>query len=233
MTVTEQQTLDALAFAAVEPIQSGMVVGLGSGRTASRGVVALAQRVKEGKLTDIRCVCTSHATESLARFHQLPVQDFVQVEQVDYLFDGADEVDAEMRMLKGAGGAIVRERIVAWAAERCVYMVNEDKIVEKLGTHRMMPIAVLYFGLASIKAHLQDIDLRGVVRRTIQGEPFLTDNGNIIIDVALSPDRDLEELAAALNDVPGIIDHGLFLREADEILIDRGDLGIEHQVRGV
>lgn len=229
--MTEQQTLDALAIAAVAPIESGMVVGLGTGRTASRGIVALANRVREGELSDIRCVCTSHATESLARFHQLPVMDFANVDHADYLFDGADEVDPGLRMLKGAGGAMTRERIVAWAADRCVYMVNEDKLVDHLGTHQTLPIAVMFFGLASIKTHLQEMDLRGVVRRTIRGEPFLTDNGNIILDVALPPDRDLEELAASLNDVPGIIDHGLFLCEADEVIIDRGAAGVEHRTR--
>ncbi len=219
--MSEQQTIDTLAEAAVAPIESGMIVGLGTGRTASRGVVSLARRVREEGLTDLRCVCTSHATETLARFHQLPVIDFAAVENIDFLFDGADEIDPKLRMLKGAGGAFTRERVVAWAAKRCVYMVGEDKLVDHLGEHRLLPIAVMYFGLASIQSHLSELDLTGSLRKTLEGEHYLTDNGNLIIDVTLSPEHDLEELAASLNDVPGIIDHGLFLREADEVLVDR------------
>ncbi len=220
--MTDQQTADALADAAVAPVENGMVVGLGSGRTASRGVIALARRLKEMSMSDVRCVCTSHTTETLARFHSLPVIDFAEVREVDYLFDGADAVDHDLRMLKGAGGAFTRERVVAWASKRCVYMVNEDKIVDHLGARATLPIAVMFFGLASIQHHLEEINLRGSLRHTIEGKPFLTDNGNLVIDVPLSAEHDLEELAAALNDIPGIIDHGLFLREADEVLVDRG-----------
>jgi len=219
--MTEQQTIDALAEAAVETIESGMTVGLGTGRTASRGVVALARRVREDGLKNLRCVCTSHETETLAKFHSLPVIEFADVKEVDFLFDGTDEVDPELRMLKGAGGAFTRERVVAWASKRCVYMVNADKLVEHLGTHRTLPVAVMYFGLASIQSHIAELGLRGSLRHTIEGKPFLTDNGNLIIDVSLGPEHDLEELAASLNDVPGIIDHGLFLREADEVIVDR------------
>ena len=97
--VTDQQTADALADAAVAPVEDGMVVGLGSGRTASRGVIALAKRLKEHQMRDVRCVCTSHTTETLARFHSLPVTDFAEVREVDYLFDGADAFDHDLRML--------------------------------------------------------------------------------------------------------------------------------------
>src|SRR5690606_15192261 len=132
---------DPLAEAAVAAITSGMVVGLGTGRTASRGVVALAERMKTENL-EVRCVSTSHATETLARFHGLPVMDFALVDKVDYLFDGADEVDPDMNMLKGSGGAMTRERIVAWASEKCVYMVDESKLVSRIGERTTLPIAV-------------------------------------------------------------------------------------------
>lgn len=227
--MSEQRVADPLAEAAVAPIKSGMIVGLGTGRTASRGVVALAERVREENL-DIRCVATSHATETLARFHGLPVVDFAMIEKTDYLFDGADEVDPAMRMLKGSGGAMTRERIVAWASERCVYMVDESKLVSRLGERTTLGIAVLAFGLAAVRAELRNLGLNGVCRRTIKGELFITDNGNLIVDVAMG-DHDLEELAAALNDIPGVVDHGLFLAEADEILVERDSGTIERRVR--
>ena len=219
--MSEQQVVDRLAEAAVAPIQSGMLVGLGTGRTARRGVRALAERIREGDLK-VDCVASSEATEQLARELELRVVDFALVEEVDYLFDGADEVDSKLRMLKGSGGAMTRERIVAWASKRRVYMVDGHKMVENLGTNATLPVAVMAFGLASTRASLRSVGLNGVCRRTMDGDMFITDNGNLILDVPLTPDHCLEELAAHLNDIPGVIDHGLFLGEADEILVDRG-----------
>jgi ribose 5-phosphate isomerase A len=225
---SEPKVADALAEAAVAEITSGMIVGLGTGRTASRAIHALAERVKNEKL-DIRCVPTSHATETLARALGLKLADFALIERVDYLFDGADEVDPQLRMLKGAGGAIVRERIVAHAADRRVYIVDESKLVDRLGQRTTLSVAVLAFGLASIRKQLRDLCLHGVVRRTLDGHLFLTDNGSLIIDVTLE-DRDVDELACTLNCIPGVIGHGLFIDEADEVLVDT-PRGIEKMTR--
>lgn len=226
--MSEQHVADPLAEAAIAGIHNGMIVGLGTGRTASRGIVALAERVREEKL-DIKCVPTSHVTETLARQLRLNVIDFAMVERVDYLFDGADEVDPQMRMIKGAGGAMVRERIVAAAADRRVYMVGQNKLVERLGTGATLPVAVMAFGLQSIRANLRELGLNGVVRRTLDGQLFLTDNGALIVDVTMG-DYDPEELAAILDSTPGVIDHGLFLSECDELYIET-PTGIEHRVR--
>ena len=225
---SDQKTADALAEAAVAEIKSGMTVGLGTGRTASRAIAALAERVKEEGLS-IKCVPTSHATESLARFHGLPLVDFAMLERIDYLFDGADEVDPQVRMLKGAGGAMVRERIVAHAAERRVYIVDESKLVDRLGQRTTLGVCVLAFGLTSARRHLRDLSLQGVVRRSLDGHLFLTDNGNLVIDVTLD-DRDPCELACQLNDIAGVVDHGLFLDEADEVLVET-PRGIERMTR--
>ena len=226
-----QPVTDALAEAAVAEIQSGMIVGLGTGRTASRGIIALAERVREEKL-DIRCVPTSHVTETLARAHHLPLADFALVEEIDYLFDGADEVDPGLRMIKGAGGAMTRERIVAHAAKRRVYMVQEVKMVHRLGERAALPVGVLAFGLASTRATLRRLGLNGVVRRTLDGHLFLSDNGTLIVDVTLAEtDRNLEDLAGEIDAIPGVIDHGLFLTEADEVLVETQDGKIERLAR--
>jgi ribose 5-phosphate isomerase A len=214
----EQKTADALAEAAVAEIESGMTVGLGTGRTASRAISALADRVRSENL-DIRCVPTSHVTETLARALGLKVVDFAMLERIDYLFDGADEVDPLLRMLKGAGGAMIRERIVAHAAARRVYIIDESKLVDRLGQRTTLAIGVMAFGLASVRARLRDLGLHGVVRRTLDGHLFLTDNGSLVLDVTLE-DRDVDELACALNDIPGVMDHGLFLTEADEVIVE-------------
>jgi ribose 5-phosphate isomerase A len=209
---------DMLADAAVADIAPGMIVGLGTGRTASRAIQALAERVRSEKL-DIRCVPTSHATETTARALGLKLVDFAMIERVDYLFDGADEVDPQLRMLKGGGGAFIREKIVAHAADRRIYIIDESKLVDRLGQRTTLPVGVLAFGLASVRQRLRDLGLHGVVRRTLDGHLFLTDNGCLIIDVTLE-DRDVEELESALNAIPGVLDHGLFLTEADEIIVE-------------
>jgi len=225
---SEPKIADALAEAAVAEVKPGMIVGLGTGRTASRAIHALSERVRNERL-DIRCVPTSHVTETLARALGLKLVDFAMLERVDYLFDGADEVDPSLRMLKGGGGAFIRERVVAHAAERRLYIVDESKLVDRLGQRTTLAVGVMAFGLASTREHLRKLGLHGVVRRTLDGHLFLTDNGCLIIDVTLE-ERDPEELETALNAVAGVIDHGLFLREADEILVESG-AGIERMKR--
>lgn len=225
--LSEEQTTDRLASTVIDLIQPGMVVGLGSGRTAKRAIAALARRVKEG--LNVHCVSTSEDSEQFARSHGLNCIEFANVERVNLLFDGADEVDAQMRMLKGAGGAMTRERMVAWASERRVYMVQDYKVVESLGTRSALAVAVMAFGLASVRAYLRQIGLNGVMRRTMKGDYFITDNGNLIIDVTIGT-FDVEDLAVSLNAIPGVIDHGLFLREADELFIE-SENDIRHLVR--
>ncbi|MDX9910927.1 MAG: ribose-5-phosphate isomerase RpiA [Phycisphaerales bacterium] len=228
--MSTQKVADALADAAVAPITSGMIVGLGTGSTARRGIRALAERVREEGLK-IKCVPTSDSSEAFGREQGLPMLEFALVEELDYLFDGADEVDPQLRIMKGSGGAMTRERIVAWAAKKVVYMIAAEKLVEHLGSRTTLAIAVIPFGLASIRAHLRDLGLNGVCRRDLKGQLFLTDNGNLIVDVALGPEHDAEEIAEALNAHPGVVDHGLFLYEADEVLVDRGSGNVERLVR--
>lgn len=225
---SEPRVADALAEAAVAGIENGMIVGLGTGRTASRAINALAERVRSENL-DIRCVPTSHVTETLARALGLKIADFPMIERVDYLFDGADEVDPKLQMLKGGGGALVREKIVANAADRRVYIVDESKLVDRLGQRTTLAIAVMAFGLASIRKRIRDLGLHGVVRRTLDGHLFLTDNGSLIIDVTLE-DRDVRELSCELNCIPGVVGHGIFLDEADEVLVET-PTGIQKMTR--
>jgi ribose 5-phosphate isomerase A len=206
-----------------------MVVGLGTGRTASRGIFQLAERVRAEGL-DITCVPTSHATETQARALGLRIADFASIDEIDYLFDGADEVDPDLRMIKGRGGALVRERVVARAALRRVYMITEDKLVTRLGQRSALPVAVHYFGLATVRRHLVELGFNGVIRRALSGEPFLTDQGNLVIDVAMPKAGEPEEVAAVLDSVAGVVDHGLFLDEAHEVVVETPG-GIEKMQR--
>lgn len=228
--MSEQTTTDGLAIAAIEPVKTGMTIGLGAGRTAARGIRALAERVRMESL-DLACCGASEATEALARELGLRVVDFALVERLDLLIDGADEVDRELRVMKGSRGAVTRERMLAWASHKTVFMVTANKVSEKIGASSTLAIAVMAFGLASTRSAVRSIGLNGVVRRGMNGDLFVTDNGNLILDVNLTGDEDLDEVAAMLNDIPGVIDHGLFLGEADEILIEQAGGGVERLVR--
>lgn len=224
-----EQVADALAQAAIAEVAAGMKVGLGAGRTAARCIRALAERVAETGL-DIHCVAASEASERLCRQLNLPMSEFALVERLDLLIDGADEVDPQMRMLKGSGGAMTRERMLAWASDRRIYVVDESKLVRRLGQTHPLPVAVIAFGLASVRAALRSMGLNGVCRRTMDGKLFVTDNGNLVIDVGLDAEANLDEIADLLDSVPGVVDHGLFLTEADEILIETPS-GIRRQRR--
>lgn len=219
--LSEPHTADQLAQAAIAHVSSGMLVGLGAGSTAARGIRALAERVRDENL-DIMCVAASNGTETLAKELGLKVAGFAAVEQIDILIDGADEVDPQMRVMKGSRGAMTRERILAWASLHTIFMVNADKATEKIGTRTPLPVAVMAFGLTSTRHGIRELGLRGVCRRQMDGDFFITDNGNLVIDIELTGSEDLQHLAHQLNNLPGVIDHGLFLNEADMILIDRG-----------
>lgn len=221
---------DVLAQAAAAEVADGMLVGLGTGRTSNRAIRALAERVARENLR-VKCVCSSDATEALAHELRLATVEFEGVERLDLLLDGAGEVDRELRMLKGQHGAVARQRLIARAADRRVYLVNESKLVDRLGTSSTLPVCVLSFGVTFVRAELRNLGLSGVVRRGFNGEYYVTDTGSLILDVMV-PDRPLEDVAAELDSVPGVIDHGLFLTEADEVIIENGDSTIRTMTRG-
>ena len=209
---------DRLADAAISEITSGMMVGLGTGRAATRAIHALAARVAREKL-DITCVATSIASDELGKQLGLCVFPMEQVAKVDFLFDGADEVDPQLRMVKGRGGAMTREKIVAAAAKRRVYLIDDSKLVTQLGEKMPLPIEVMRFGLASVAARLQALGLAGPIRQK-DGSDYLTDNGNLVIDAALPSTKSPEEFGRHLDAMEGVIDHGLFLTEADVVLVE-------------
>ncbi len=217
---SQQVVDDALAQAAIAYVKSGMKVGLGAGRTSARGIKLLAQRVVDEQL-DIVCVAASEAAEDMARELGLRIVDFAMLEELDILIDGADAVDRKMRVMKGSRGAMTRERILCWAAKKTVFMVNGNKVTDnQIGTDTPLPIAVMAFGLVSTRKALRHIGINGVIRQDMNGQLFITDNGNLVLDATLNGSENLAQLASELNDIPGVIDHGLFIDEADTILIE-------------
>jgi len=222
---------DPLAEAGVAEIRSGMMVGLGTGRAAVRAIKALAQRVTVERL-QLRCVATSAASAELGGRLGLRVEPMEGVERVDYLFDGADEVDPRLRMIKGRGGAMTREKIVAQASARRVYLVQDDKLVQRLGTNVPLPIEVMRFGLAHIRRALRGLGLDGPLRLTDGGAIYETDNGNPVIDARVPGSSDVERLASALDALTGVVGHGLFLEEADVVLSEDASGRVSRRERG-
>ncbi|MCA9312377.1 MAG: ribose-5-phosphate isomerase RpiA [Phycisphaerales bacterium] len=216
--MAETQRDDEMARLAVAPVRDGMIVGLGTGRAASRGIVALGARVRDEGMK-IHTVATSAASADLARSVGLTVLEMERTPRVDYLFDGADEVAPDLSMIKGRGGAMTREKIVAHAAGLRVYLVQRDKLVDHLGLRCPLPVEVMAYGLTWVREHLAGQGLRGEVRHA-DGRVYHTDNGNLVLDVQLRHEHDGAAVDRLLNDLPGVVGHGLFLHEADEVLVE-------------
>jgi ribose 5-phosphate isomerase A len=221
---------DLLATAAVKDIVTGMAVGLGTGRAATRAIHALAQRAATERLT-LRCVATSHASHDLARSLGLTVGSLEEIGRLDFLFDGADEVDPSLRMIKGRGGAMTREKIVAHASARRVYLIQSDKLSARLGEKAPLPIEAKASELASVRQGLRTIGLEGPVRLKADGTPYQTDNGNPVIDAPLPAGLDIVQLGASLDRLAEVVGHGLFLTEANAVLIEDADGKVSRRTR--
>jgi ribose 5-phosphate isomerase A len=223
-------TQDLLATAAVKDIVRGMTIGLGTGRAATRGIHALAERAAKERLA-LRCVATSKASRDLARSLGLSVGSLEEIGHLDYLFDGADEVDSELRMIKGRGGAMTHEKIVAHASARRVYLIQADKLSSRLGERAPLPVEVRASDLAEVQQDLRKIGLEGPVRLNGDGTPYKTDNGNPVIDAPLPAELDVVKLGASLDALAGVVGHGLFLTEANDVLIEDADGRVSRRSR--
>lgn len=205
---------------ALEFIQEGHVVGLGTGRAATDFVRALGRRVKAG--LRIRGVPTSQATADLAQQLGIPLTTLNEVERIDVTVDGADEVDPQLDLMKGLGGALVREKIVAAASERLVIVVGSEKLVPLLGTRGILPVEVVPFGLVFCRTQLLKLECDPSPRVT-DGRLFQTDNGNHILDCKISVLTNPAVLEQAIQAVPGVVGTGLFLGMAHTVLVQGGE----------
>jgi ribose 5-phosphate isomerase A len=210
---------------ALELINDGCVVGLGTGRAATAFLHAVAARCKAG--LRVRGVATSQATAQLAVQLGVPLVTLDEIESIDIAVDGADEVDPDLNLIKGYGGALVREKIVAAASKRLVILVTPDKLVPVLGTRAKLPVEVVPFGLPVCSRRLHELGCPPTTR-TSDGVPFVTDNGNRILDCAVRPISNPAEFERQIRSIPGVVDTGLFLGLADIVFVQDGD---EVQVR--
>lgn len=202
-------------------VKDGMNVGLGTGSTAYFAIKRIGQLVADGY--DLTCVATSVQSENLARESGIKVVDLDEVDKLDVTIDGADEVDPKMQLVKGLGGALLREKIVAAATVREVIIVDESKLVEKLGTKAPLPVEVLRFGHEHTRYALERQGCKPELRMR-DGEPFVTDGGNYIYDCRF-PEGISNPffLESRIDVIPGVVENGLFLNTAFDVLVSRQD----------
>jgi ribose 5-phosphate isomerase A len=226
---THSPGTQAIAERALTLIQDGSIVGLGTGHAATDFLHALGQRVQAG--LRVQGVPTSQVSADLAGQLGIPLTTLEEVETIDVDVDGADEVDPHCNLIKGYGGALVREKIVAASSRRLVILVGSEKLVPVLGSHGKLPVEVVPFGLALCRRRLEAL---GCVpqQRLHEGKPFVTDNGNFILDCQVGPLDRPADLERAIEAIPGVVGTGLFLGMAHTVLIQSGET-IEVRQRGV
>ena len=208
---------------AVEYIGDGMVVGLGTGSTAEFAIRALGERVKAEGL-EIQCVPTSEASAALGEQVGLDIQSFEDNPVIDLTIDGADEVDPDLNLIKGLGGALLREKIVAAASTREIIIIDPGKLVDRLGTRAPLPVEVIPFAWGLAQMRLMDVAQRAELRRANDGELYVTDNGNLILDCHF-PDGidDAATLDRRIDEIPGVVENGLFVDLTDIVVVGLDD----------
>ena len=212
---------EASAQAALEFVAEGQTLGLGTGRAAEAFVRALGVRVSAG--LGVRGVPTSERTEALARELGIPLTTLAEARHLDITFDGADEVDPQLDVIKGYGGALVREKIVAASSDRLVVLVGAEKLVSQLGARGRLPVEVIPFAEALALARLETLGCPASRRTDADGAPFVTDNGNLVLDAKVSAIDDPGNLDRQILAIPGVLGTGLFVDMADAVIVQDGD----------
>lgn len=205
------------AHRALDFIEDGFRLGLGTGRAAAAFVHALGERAQAG--LRVQGVPTSEATAALARQLGIPLGTLEELGTLDVTVDGADEVDPELNLIKGYGGALVREKIVAASSKRLIILVGKEKLVATLGARGRLPVEVLIFGETLAQRRLAELGCRPSLRLATDGLPFVTDNGNHILDCGLETIRDPTAFEGLILAIPGVVGTGLFVNMADIVIV--------------
>lgn len=209
----------AAAALAVEEIQNGMIVGLGTGSTAYWAIQGLGVRVQNG--LQIQAVATSVASEDLAKELGIPLIPFADISEIDVTIDGADEVSPDWNLIKGGGGALLREKIVAFSSKKLIIVVDESKVVAHLGAFPL-PVEVVKFGYELTLRKLRALGCEPKLR-VADDQPYVTDNGNYIVDCHFGSIPDSAELHQAINGIPGVVENGLFIGMASQVIVGYRD----------
>ncbi len=215
------------ANAAVEFVKPGMIVGLGHGSTVQYALNAISSKLRSGELSNITGIACSLQTEAIAKELAIPLGSINDHPEIHVTIDGADEVDEVLNLIKGAGGALLREKIVAQASLREIIIVDEGKLSTQLGTNFPLPVEVSQFGWLGQIDYLKGLGVDPALRQKSDGEPVLTDQGNYLIDCAFKGIKNVNELASQLERRSGILEHGLFIGLATDVLV-AGPEGLKH-----
>jgi len=214
----EREELKKLAAEkAVDEIKDGMIVGLGTGSTMKYTLKKLGELVRKG--LNIQGIATSVNTKRIAQEEGIPLTTIDEHPEIDITIDGADEVDGSLNLIKGGGGALTREKIIAFSSKKVVIIVDDSKIVKALGIDFPLPVEVVKFGWTSTKKALEGFGCEVVRREIIQGEPFITDNGNYILDCDFEHITEPEQLEKDINNIPGVVENGLFINLAHQVIV--------------
>ncbi len=208
---------------AVDNVESGMVVGLGYGSTAIHALRLIGELIRRGELEGIQAIPTADLIAEEARRAGIPLTSLEEHPRIDVTIDGADEVDPELNLIKGGGGALLREKIVAQASSLYIIVVDEQKLSPALGTNFDLPIEIVPFGRRPLEEYLRSLGADPQVRTKKDGKSFVTDSGNYILDCHFGTIDDSYALSAELKKRAGIVEHGLFLDLASEVIIAAGD----------
>jgi ribose 5-phosphate isomerase A len=218
MTATDLDALkQAAAHNAVEYIKDGMVVGLGTGSTAKHMIIALGEKVRAGM--QVRGIPTSRDTAELAKTHGIPLIEAEHTWTLDVAIDGADQVDPQFNLIKGGGGALLKEKIVAASAKQFIVVVDYTKRVPVLGHPFPLPIEVVPFGWGNTAREIKALTMSDVVLRQRNGVPYNTEAGHLIVDVHLARIDNPRELEIHLNQIPGVVETGLFVGRTDLLIV--------------
>ncbi|NDC34866.1 MAG: ribose-5-phosphate isomerase RpiA [Synechococcaceae bacterium WB9_2_112] len=236
MADLQDQMKQAVALAATEQIRSGMVVGLGSGSTAALMIQALGAKLKRGELSDITGVTTSFQGEVLAAELGIPLKSLNAIDRIDLAIDGADEVDPGFQLIKGGGACHVQEKLVARRAERFVVVVDATKLVDRLNLGFLLPVEVLPGAWRQVQAQLGEMGGEAQLRMAVRkAGPVVTDQGNLVLDVRFAGGiADPAGLEKDINNLPGVLENGLFVNLTDQVLVGEisdGVAGVRDLVR--
>lgn len=215
------------ALKAVEFVESGMILGLGSGSTAVYALEQIGKRIKSGSLKSIVGIPSSRRTAELARQFGIPMGTLDDFPAIDLTIDGADEIDPELNLIKGGGGALLREKILAQNSSRLIIIADETKLSADLGTKFRLPVEVIPFSLQPMQKYLVSIGAKPTLRIDENEQTFITDEGNFIIDCEFGPILNPYKLAQTLKTHAGLVEHGLFLNLATDVIV-AGENGIQH-----
>ena len=227
----KEELKKAAGVRAVDFVCAGMLVGLGTGSTSEFAIEELSKRIKDGRLSDISCIPSSERTKDLAQTLGLDLVELGSQRKIDVTIDGADEIGPDFNLIKGGGGALLREKVLAQNSRKNVIVADESKLSKRLGSSFPLPVEVFEFAIEAEKGYLESLGGEARLRLAQDGSPFLTDQGNLIVDWSSGEMDDPSSLADCLSGRAGIVEHGLFIGTASDIIIG-SVLGVKHIVPG-